>query len=155
MRERLLTAAIAVAIFGVVTGGIVGIGLAVTPAEARAEAPRAAAVQKLAGDWTGVYVSADGRDTTNFTLKLHQSGASLAGTIVEPNTFGDRAKALFLTSNLTGAVRGDEVRFVKTYDGSGGVSHAVTYVGRVDATGRHVRGDYEVVGAKGMFEIAR
>ncbi len=52
------------------------------------------------------------------------------------------ARALFLTSRLSGTVRGPEVRFVKTCDGSGVVSHSVEHRGTLDANGRRVRGSF-------------
>ena len=149
MREKILAAAIAIVTFGVVSGSIVGFGLAT------ANPAHAAAAAILAGDWKGAYVAADGAGANTFDARLKQNGAVLTGTVTEPNTFGDRARAMFLTSTLAGTVRGDDVRFVKTYDGSGGVSHAVTYQGRLDATGRRVRGDYSVNGATGSFEMVR
>ena len=150
LREKFLAAAIAVSTFGVVTGAIVGVGLA-TADRAHAQA----AVGSLAGDWTGGYISANGADVNTFDIKLRQSGTAITGTIIEVNVFGDTAKAMFLTSRLVGTVQGGEVRFVKTYDGSGGASHSVTYQGRLDATGRRVRGSYNAEGATGAFEMVR
>lgn len=109
----------------------------------------------LSGAWTGAYVSAGGDDVNAFDITLRQTGTRLTGTIVEVNAIGDSSKALFLTSTLTGTVNRGQVEFVKTYDGSGGVSHSVTYRGSVDSTGRRIRGVYEAGGATGVFELVR
>lgn len=119
-------------------------------------APAAAQqARSVAGEWQGGYVSGDGSDVNTFTITFNQRGAALTGTVVEINTIGDPGQALFLTSTLTGSLRGDGVEFIKTYDGSGGVSHSVTYRGRLESNGRRVRGTYDAGGATGTFELAR
>jgi hypothetical protein len=109
----------------------------------------------LAGEWKGGYVSTDGSDINTFEVKMRQTGGTLSGTITEINKFGDPSRALFLTSTLTGRVQGAEVTFTKTYDGSGGVSHAVQYRGRLEPNGRRVRGSYDAEGTTGTFELVR
>ncbi len=150
LRDKFLALAIAIGTFGVVSGGIVGIGLATAePADAQVMA------QNLTGDWTGGYISSVGADVNTFDIKLQQRGQALTGTITETNAFGDTGQALFLTSNLAGTFVGGEVKFVKTYDGSGGASHAVRYQGRMDSTGRRVRGTFNAEGNTGTFEMVR
>ena len=151
MREKFLALAIAVGTFGVVTGGIVGVGL-VTAEPAGAQSVIS---QNLSGDWTGGYISSDHSDVNTFNVKLRQQAQALAGTVNEPNVFGDQSQALFLTSTVTGDVRGDAVQFVKTYDGSAGVSHSVRYQGKLDHTGRRIRGTYTLEGGSGTFEMVR
>lgn len=131
--------------------------LAAAPVAAATFAPPAGAQQAvtLSGDWQGAYISGDGQDLNTFTARLRQAGGTLTGTMVETNRIGDPGRALFLTSTIAGTVRGADVQFVKTYDGSGGVSHAVTYTGRLEAGGRRIRGVYEVQGVTGQFELAR
>jgi hypothetical protein len=117
--------------------------------------PALAQQHSLAGEWTGGYISADGADVNAFDVKLSQAGSTLAGTIYEANSFGDPQKALFLTSTLTGSVQNDVVTFTKTYDGSGGVSHSVSYTGRLEPNGRRIRGAFNAAGATGTFEMVR
>ena len=150
-RDKVLALAIAVATFGVVTGAITGVGLA-TADTARAQP---AAVASLAGDWKGGYISSGGADVNSFDVKLKQTGANITGTITETNAFGDTSQAMFLTSTFTGTVRAGAVNFTKTYDGSGGASHSVIYQGRLDATGRRVRGTFNAAGNTGVFEMVR
>jgi hypothetical protein len=150
MRAHVQSVIVALATFGVVTGSIVSVGLLTAePAVAQQTAG------SVSGVWKGGYISSDGSDVNTFDITLVQRGGALTGTTVEVNGFGDMKKSLFLTANIAGTVRGDEVRFTKTYDGAGDVSHSVQYVGRVDASGRHIRGTYSAEGATGRFEIAR
>lgn len=149
IRAHLQSIAVAFATFSVVTGGIVGVGLMTAePVEAQLSAG-------LAGQWTGGYISSDGADVNTFDVKLKQSGPALTGTITEVNTFGDRTRALFLTSTLVGNLRGRNVSFTKTYDGAGGASHSVEYNGELDASGRRIRGEYNAEGVGGVFEMVR
>lgn len=109
----------------------------------------------LSGHWTGGYLSSDGQDVNTFEVNLTQAGATLSGTATEVNVFGDTNRALFLTSDLDGKVSGTQVTFTKTYDGSGGVAHSVTYTGRLDPNGRRIQGSYQAGDATGSFEMVR
>jgi len=151
LSEKMRAVATAVATFAVVSGGIVGVGLAFAPsAEAQVQAT------SHSGDWTGGYISSNGQDVNQFQVKLRQSGAVVSGTITEVNALvgGDRT-VLFLTSDFAGTARGGDVQFTKTYDGSGGVGHSVTYKGRLDQTGRRIRGTFDAGGNTGTFEMVR
>lgn len=126
------------------------IGFALVASGASAQLPA-----DLTGDWTGGYLSSDGTDVNTFDVKLTQEGARISGTITEVNAFGDVSKALFLTSTFVGQRRGMDVSFTKTYDGSGGASHSVSYTGRLEPNGRRIRGNYNADGATGTFEMVR
>lgn len=125
-----------------------GAMMAAAPALAQRTAP-------LSGEWQGAYVSDSGADVNTFTVKLTQSGPSIKGTMIELNVFGDSSQALFLTSTLEGAASGNIVNFVKMYDGSGGVSHSVSYTGTLEPNGRRIRGTFTVDGNSGRFELVR
>lgn len=142
MRKMLMAAAVACA-------GLMG--------AAMLQAPPAVAQSSvsLSGDWSGGYVSSDRTDINTFQVKLTQAGGSVLGTMYEVNTFGDVSRALFLTSTVNGSVSGGQVRLTKTYDGSGGVSHMVSYVGVIESSGRRIRGTYDADGATGAFEMVR
>jgi hypothetical protein len=47
------------------------------------------------------------------------------------------------------------ITITKTYDGTGGVSHAVSYVGTVSADLRSISGRWTVNGTRGNFTISR
>lgn len=130
-------------------------GLAVALALVAGAGPAAAQQGNLSGAWKGGYVGQDGADANIFDVTLRQNGTALSGAIVEINAIGNADEALFLTSTLTGSVANGAVSFVKTYDGSGGVSHSVSYTGQLDATGRRIRGVYNAGGATGQFEMVR
>lgn len=126
-------------------------------AAAAISAPAFAADKDLTGDWTGGYVAtAATNDANTFNMKLKSTGNVFTGTATETNLFGDSSKALFLTSLIQGTIKADgTVTFVKTYDGSADVSHSVSYTGKMDATGRRIRGKYKADAAEGIFEMVR
>lgn len=109
----------------------------------------------LTGRWEGGYIGATVEDANTLTVNLVQNGAQLSGGMVEVNTIGDSTRNLFLTSTITGTVSNGNVVFVKQYDGTGGVSHAVRYSGKVSPNGRTIKGTYNADGASGQFEFAR
>ncbi|MCG8441891.1 MAG: hypothetical protein MI723_08785, partial [Caulobacterales bacterium] len=78
-----------------------------------------------------------------FTLDVTAEGGRLSGRIAEPNTFGS-ADALNLYAAIEGRIEGEDVLFVKTYDGSGGQTHSVTYQGRMNADGSQITGAWRV-----------
>lgn len=120
-----------------------------------APAPALAADTNLTDSWTGGYVSTDNGDVNTFDMKLKSAGATFSGTATEVNIFGG-SDVLFLTSMIQGTIKADgSVSFVKTYDGAGGVSHSVAYTGKLDDTGRRIRGSYQADGATGKFEMVR
>jgi hypothetical protein len=47
------------------------------------------------------------------------------------------------------------VRFVKTYDGSGGQTHSVTYVGVLDVNAGRIRGTWSLAQLRGVFSLDR
>ena len=108
----------------------------------------------LSGQWTGIYAGG-GNEPTSFEGLFAQAGANISGSMFEYNGFGDTAAAAYLTSTISGTVQGDLVRFTKTYDGTGGVSHAVHYEGRLVSNGRRIRGTWNADGASGGFEMVR
>ncbi len=121
----------------------------VEPAVAQAPA-------SLTGRWEGGYVGQDMVEDANaLVVNLVQTGQQLSGGMVEVNTIGDADMNLFLTSTISGTVRGRKVEFVKQYDGTGGVTHSVTYRGTVSPNGRTIQGYYSTGGATGQFEFAR
>lgn len=115
----------------------------------------AQSASNLTGRWDGGYVSTNGEDINTLTVNLVQSGTRLTGGMVEVNTIGDFKQNLFLTSTIEGTVSGNNVVFVKKYDGTGGVYHSVRYSGTVSANGRTIKGTFDASGSTGTFEFAR
>ena len=107
----------------------------------------------LSGRWEGSYGYRDGRAPVPMAVDFRVQGGELGGTSSEVNTFGDGAGPL--TADLSGNVRGNTVRFVKTYDGSGGQTHSVTYVGVLDVNAGRIRGTWSLAQLRGVFSLDR
>ena len=90
----------------------------------------------FSGVWIGKYEYQKGADAQSvaFSLVLKQGEASSAikGRCVEPNTFGT-PDSVTLEADVYGLLEGDTLRFVKKYDGRGGQTHEIWYVGKLDA----------------------
>jgi hypothetical protein len=119
-------------------------------------APTAQAQQAidLSGVWQGAFWGAQ-TEATGFQVTFDDGapGGDFAGSAVEANTFGD-STTRFLQATLQGNVRAGRFSMLKTYDGVGGVSHAVTYTGTL-VSERRIVGTWSVEGASGQFEIVR
>jgi hypothetical protein len=115
----------------------------------------------LTGTWAGTYfytMGSGGGPTTGsvaFFAELTVDAGKIHGSIVEPNTIGDRT-ASELRATVEGSIAEDGlVRFVKQYDGSGGVAHAIEYVGRLDPLTQQIEGVWKVSGSEGRFVMRR
>lgn len=108
----------------------------------------------LTGVWSGYYGYDGQPDRVPFQAKLSAAGATFAGTTIEPNTFGEPS-TMFLTANVVGQSANGVVSFVKTYDGTGGQSHSVSYRGTLSANGQCVSGTWTIDAAKGPFQVCR
>ncbi|WP_051710987.1 caspase family protein [Andreprevotia chitinilytica] len=127
------------------------------PAAGKPEAPQPAAVASidaaLAGQWEGYYrYDANKSVPVKFMLDAAVSGSRFYGKISEPNTFGDKQEA-FLYANFEGAITGNTVTFVKTYDGSGGQHHSIQYRGVLDRASGVIRGQWVIQNTTGTFEV--
>jgi len=94
-----------------------------------------AAAAGMSPEWVGAYGYEDGRKAVAFYLSLSQNGEILTGHIEETQTFGRRSEDDTLRAKVVGSVDGHRVRFTKTYDGTGGQSHSVTYNGTLVVEG--------------------
>jgi len=115
----------------------------------------------LTGTWAGTYFYTMGSSTgattgsVAFFAELTVEAGKIRGSIVEPNTIGDRT-ASELRATVDGSIAEDGlVRFVKQYDGSGGVAHAIEYVGRLDPLTQQIEGVWKVSGSEGRFVMRR
>lgn len=89
----------------------------------------------MSSDWVGAYGYDDGRDAVYFNMSISKNGTVLKGHIVETQTFGSKSSDGMLRANVIGSINGHVVTFTKTYDGSGGQSHSVTYRGTLVTEG--------------------
>lgn len=129
---------------------------AITIIAALALAPAASAQDRVdvTGVWQGAFWGAATVPVSfQVTLDDGQPGGDFTGSMVEPNTFSD-ADVRFLQATLVGEARNGRVSMLKTYDGTGGVSHSVTYTGTM-VSERRITGVWVVDGARGQFELAR
>ena len=86
-----------------------------------------------------------------FTATLLVEGDSFSGRIIEPRTLGEPTSDL-LYSEVLGRINRDRtVIFIKKYDGTAGVSHAVLYVGSLDARSGKISGRWQIDTASGKF----
>ena len=110
----------------------------------------------LAGAWAGRYLYPDGRRSVEFSFLIDADACR--GRSEEPNTFGDKS-APKLFGNLaceTLFVRpGERVAISKTYDGTGGVSHTVTYNGIISADLSEIAGEWSIGKTRGAFNLRR
>jgi len=121
-----------------------------------ATAPHASAqnASDLSGVWQGVYWGG-GNQPTAFQVTLRDdAGPAISGSIVENNGFGDM-NSPFLLATFSGRTQGVNVSFIKSYDGTGGVAHSVSYEGRLLSNGRRIVGAWTTEGLSGQFEMAR
>lgn len=108
----------------------------------------------LTGTWTGRYYYPDGRPGVSFQIEFHESNGQLSGRTTEPNTFGD-ASISYLHAYITGVRNGQNVNFIKTYDGTGGQNHSVSYSGSLSSDGSRISGRWTIDQLSGQFEASR
>ena len=112
----------------------------------------------LSGSWTGRfdYDNIANGTPVSFDAVLTQSGSTIRGEIVEPNTFRPEATDTLLAV-LTGTRSGSNVSFVKTYTDFEDNDHP-HYVGQVNTTATRITGRWHfpsISGIKGTFLLAR
>lgn len=105
----------------------------------------------LSGVWYGRYAADDGQEDNAFIAHLAERGGRFDGTISEPDPMGGGVRR----AQVSGRRRGASLDFVKQYDGSGGLTHAVHYWGTIDGEGTAVAGRWIVQGFTGGFDMHR
>lgn len=90
----------------------------------------------VADEWAGAYGYEDGRPAVFFSLNISQNGKIITGHISEVQTFGSQTSDNKLRASIVGSIDGHVVAFTKTYDGSGGQSHSVSYRGTLIRDGK-------------------
>ena len=81
-----------------------------------------------------------------------RTGRGYTGTITEPDS--EEADGV-LRALVGGARTGSSVAWVKQYDGSGRVAHAVRYAGAVNANATEIRGRWQLDSFSGGFTMTR
>jgi hypothetical protein len=99
------------------------------------------------------------RPPVPFVFSFVCSGDTIKGRTTEASTFGDKtSENLYANVSIEKIEDGDLV-FVKTYDGTGGVSHSVRYIGNFK-TNRFIYGIWNIAEKdgstySGYFEMHR
>ncbi len=114
--------------------------------------------ESLSGSWTGRfdYDNIAFGTPVSFDAVLIETGTSLRGEVVEPNTFRPEATDTLLAV-LTGTRNGSVVQFVKTYTDFEDTDHP-RYDGHVNPTATRITGRWHFPtkpGIKGTFLLAR
>ena len=116
------------------------------------------ASDSLSGSWTGRfdYDNVAFGTPVSFDAVLTQTGSTLRGEIVEPNTFRREATDTLLAV-LNGRRSGSSVSFIKIYTDFEGTDHP-HYDGQVNETATRITGRWHFPtnpGVKGTFLLAR
>lgn len=114
----------------------------------------------LTGVWHGLYTYASHphMPESHFVCILIDNGGRLSGTIHETmNRY--RAAPAEASAIVDGAHCGGHVTFLKTYDGTAGVTHSVSYAGVLSGDSDEVEGQWRIDsrygGTNGHFLMIR
>lgn len=108
----------------------------------------------LTGVWHGLYTYRE-LGSVYFVATMIESGAWLTGSTHE-SEIGVSGAPLTLFAGLEGVKAGRRVRFVKTYDGTGGWSHSVAYEGMLSEDASEIEGLWTIGSeASGRFLMIR
>lgn len=105
----------------------------------------------LSGAWFGAYRMGDLE--VSFIALLNDQGGAVEGRISEPDRFAGTDGLLAAT--LDGAHDGASFGFLKTYDGTAGVSHSVTYAGLISNAGCRIDGIWRIGSDGDSFFMTR
>jgi hypothetical protein len=106
----------------------------------------------LTGVWHGLYTHASHPQIpeSHFVCILIDNGGRLSGTVHETmNRY--RAGPAEASAMIDGAHCGGHVTFLKTYDGTGGQTHSVSYAGVLSGDGEEVEGEWRIDGRYGVL----
>jgi hypothetical protein len=110
----------------------------------------------VGGTWRGRYhYPNNAQAPVQFQFDIETRGARVTGRSQEPNTFGE-AGVPYLYATINGTVTPDgQLRFTKTYDGTGRVSHSVEYEGIIDYSTGTLSGTWHIGATRGQFEMQK
>ena len=106
----------------------------------------------LTGVWYGAWTAAHPVYPNSFIANLVETFSLFSGSITEPDV--GRRPAIF-RAFVEGARAGGDIRFVKRYDGSGRLSHAVLYTGKINSSGTEIAGTWHFSTHSGGFTMQR
>ena len=105
----------------------------------------------LTGVWHGLYTydSHPHMPESHFICVMIDNGGRLSGSINETmNRIANPAVETFAL--IDGAHCGGQVTFLKTYDGSGGQTHGVSYAGILSGDREEIEGEWRIDGRYGV-----
>ena len=105
----------------------------------------------LTGIWHGLYTydSHPHMPESHFICVMIDNGGRLSGSINETmNRASNPAVETFAL--IDGAHCGGQVTFLKTYDGSGGQTHGVSYAGILSGDREEIEGEWRIDGRYGV-----
>lgn len=112
----------------------------------------------MSGMWTGLYRYNGYRNVIRFSAIIEDSGTTLSGSILEPNTITDTS-AEELEAHLSGARSDFNFEFQKIYAASTGIIQpAVQYSGDVSSDFEAAHGIWNfgnLNGLSGTFQMSR
>ena len=110
----------------------------------------------LTGSWSGAYrYPRDAGPETVFNVRIEEVAGAFTGAMQEPNIFKHKPGPV-VNAEIEGVRAGATISFVKFYDGSGGMEHAVRYDGHVNDTLTHIAGTWTIPGVwSGTFFMMR
>lgn len=109
----------------------------------------------LTGVWHGLFSYPRLYEPTSFVAVLIDSGSSFSGTTHEPLPSNQGSGGL-LYAMLQGKRDGGAISFIKTYDGTSGWSHTVTYEGTLNREATEIEGRWYLADAwSGKFLMVR
>lgn len=110
--------------------------------------------ESLTGAWSGAYLYASGVETV-FNAQIEESAGAFTGAVQEPCTTHFDLEPV-ATSEIRGEREGQSISFIKCYDGSGGMAHAVRYEGAANAKLTRIDGAWVLPsGLTGTFFMTR
>jgi hypothetical protein len=104
----------------------------------------------MTGVWYGRYVGSADTQRNSFIAVLEEQAGVFAGTITEPDPEGGGGVR---SASVAGRRQGGTIDFVKQYEGRW--THAVQYLGSVDAEGLAASGSWRVAWLDGRFSMQR
>ncbi|MGK9234111.1 hypothetical protein KXS07_17565 [Inquilinus limosus] len=109
----------------------------------------------LTGLWHGFFNYPEAYEPGFFEATLVETGEWLSGSTSELST-GEPPVGVTLMAIISGRRRGHHVTFLKSYDGTAGWSHSVSYDGRLSADGLEIEGRWSIWGNwSGTFLMVR
>lgn len=98
----------------------------------------------LTGSWSGAYrYPRDAGPETVFNVQIEEVGGAFTGAMQEPNLMHP-GHGPVANAEIEGTRSGSAVSFVKFYNGSGGMAHAVRYDGEVNDNLTRITGAWTI-----------